>query len=275
MKEMISKQSEEIQTIIDYIGVTEATAKLILRAFRWNSEKILNTFSEEGRDSVLIKAGLSPSDDSLGTPASSQQTSKMFETEHTTETFECPTCFCDYPWKETMELACGHRFCNNCWATDINMKIKEGLSKQLKCMGVIRNKKCEHVISDTVILKYISDKSTKEKFEQNILNSFVEDNKQMRWCPSTPFCGNCILRTNATDSALEITCRCGKQFCFSCGSEPHLPATCAMLKAWKQKCQDDSETFNWLAANTKDCPKCSKPIEKNGGCNHMFVFYFC
>lgn len=32
---------------------------------------------------------------------------------------------------------------------------------------------------------------------------------------------------------------------------------------------DDSETFNWINANTKDCPKCSAPIEKNGGCNYM------
>lgn len=36
---------------------------------------------------------------------------------------------------------------------------------------------------------------------------------------------------------------------------------------WKQKIQDDSETNNWLAANTKPCPKCGKPVEKAGGCN--------
>jgi len=25
----------------------------------------------------------------------------------------------------------------------------------------------------------------------------------------------------------------------------------------------------WLSANTKECPKCGTPIEKNSGCNHM------
>lgn len=40
-----------------------------------------------------------------------------------------------------------------------------------------------------------------------------------------------------------------------------------MWKAWRQKCEDDSETKNWLSANTKPCPKCDKPVEKNGGCN--------
>ena len=25
---------------------------------------------------------------------------------------------------------------------------------------------------------------------------------------------------------------------------------------WLKKCEDDSETANWINANTKDCPKC-------------------
>ncbi len=36
---------------------------------------------------------------------------------------------------------------------------------------------------------------------------------------------------------------------------------------WDEKIHGDSETRNWFMANTKPCPKCSKPVEKNGGCN--------
>ena len=32
---------------------------------------------------------------------------------------------------------------------------------------------------------------------------------------------------------------------------------------------DDSETVNWITANTKPCPRCGKLVEKNGGCNLM------
>lgn len=39
---------------------------------------------------------------------------------------------------------------------------------------------------------------------------------------------------------------------------------------WRQKCVDDSETHNWLSANSKPCPKCAKLVEKNGGCNLVY-----
>jgi ariadne-1 len=32
---------------------------------------------------------------------------------------------------------------------------------------------------------------------------------------------------------------------------------------------NESETANWILANTKKCPACNARIEKNHGCNHM------
>jgi hypothetical protein len=32
---------------------------------------------------------------------------------------------------------------------------------------------------------------------------------------------------------------------------------------------DDVAHHLWLKANTRPCPKCNTPIEKNDGCNHM------
>lgn len=49
----------------------------------------------------------------------------------------------------------------------------------------------------------------------------------------------------------------------------HTPTKCDVIKKWLIKCADDSETANYITANTKDCPKCHICIEKNGGCNHM------
>jgi len=54
-----------------------------------------------------------------------------------------------------------------------------------------------------------------------------------------------------------------------CGEEAHAPTSCALLTRWLEKCQNESETANWILANTKRCPKCQCRIEKNQGCNHM------
>ena len=41
--------------------------------------------------------------------------------------------------------------------------------------------------------------------------------------------------------------------------------SCQQLELWQEKCQSESETANWILANTKKCPKCSARIEKNQG----------
>ena len=44
---------------------------------------------------------------------------------------------------------------------------------------------------------------------------------------------------------------CGSHFSFACGESWHDPVKCKWLKKWIKKCDDDSETSNWIAANTK------------------------
>ena len=41
------------------------------------------------------------------------------------------------------------------------------------------------------------------------------------------------------------------------------------MTKWIQKNSAESENANWILANTKPCPKCKRPIEKNQGCMHM------
>ena len=40
-------------------------------------------------------------------------------------------------------------------------------------------------------------------------------------------------------------------FSFACGQNWHDPVKCFWLRKWIRKCDDDSETSNWIAANTK------------------------
>ena len=94
----------------------------------------------------------------------------------------------------------------------------------------------------------------------------------MTWCPA-PDCDHsvsCSLPKRNLDCIIPtVKCLCSLRFCFACSHIDHQPAPCHLLRLWMKKCADDSETANWVNANTKDCPKCNTMIEKNGGCNHM------
>ena len=56
--------------------------------------------------------------------------------------------------------------------------------------------------------------------------------------------------------ARPVICRCRNVFCFYCGENWHDPVKCNLLKKWIKKCDDDSETSNWIAANTKVGERC-------------------
>jgi len=44
---------------------------------------------------------------------------------------------------------------------------------------------------------------------------------------------------------------------------------CSTVRKWLVKNGAESENLTWIIANTKPCPKCGRPIEKNLGCMHM------
>jgi ariadne-1 len=100
----------------------------------------------------------------------------------------------------------------------------------------------------------------------------VDDKENLKWCPAPEciYAISCAIRRRELNRIVPtVTCTCGHPFCFGCSLNDHLPTPCALVRKWVKKCEDDSETANWISANTKECPKCNSTIEKNGGCNHM------
>ena len=64
---------------------------------------------------------------------------------------------------------------------------------------------------------------------------------------------------------VDIQCKCGTSFCFGCNKQAHTPIKCDTLAVWDKKVADGAgETGDgWIKLNTKPCPKCKAPIEKN------------
>jgi ariadne-1 len=179
---------------------------------------------------------------------------------------ECPICLENIRGTETYALGCGHRYCNKCWRNYLELKVKS----EADCVcSHCPFPKCTEVVHDRAFKK-ILPKDVFKSYEKFVFRSLVSENPSLKFCPA-PGCSNAI-RVDRKNRREAVKCTCGFRWCFQCAdyeNGDHMPATCENVDAWKQKATDESENVRWLIANTKKCPTCRKPIEKNGGCMHM------
>lgn len=105
-----------------------------------------------------------------------------------------------------------------------------------------------------------------------VIESFVKGRSYLRFCPY-PSCEQIVSCHGATESPTThvpiVTCTFSHSFCFGCGMNvDHRPVICPIANLWVQNAtgKDDLGTTQWIQANTKDCPLCKNPTEKNGGC---------
>lgn len=181
--------------------------------------------------------------------------------------FECPVCFSTVDETGVKTLpSCGHTFCSNCWDYHFTVQLQSGTVGNISCMQA----KCTSQVPDDFVLGCLSSPQNQSKFQELLLMDYVVSHPQLRFCPGADC--NVIVQADSP-AARRVNCNhCEASFCFSCGSNYHAPVDCSAMKLWTQKLEDDSETANYMVANTKDCPKCNVCIEKNGGCNHMHCY---
>lgn len=248
MKETIS----EVQAILQ---VPPGVSRILLHKYKFNKHVLLEKFYEcLDTNAFLIAAQVTPE-----SPTTSESS-----------TGECQIC-CDDSG-ELSGLACGHMACGECWKGYFTEKITAGGVGEIQCM----ESGCKLLVEDEKVLTYITDPTLIAAYRRLALESYVEINRELKWCPGTE-CGRAVKISHYEDH--PISCPCGSTFCFTCGSDWHAPINCHLFKLWERRCLDDSETYNWIHANTKDCPRCHGAIEKNGGCNRILCrrckFEFC
>ncbi|KXZ51910.1 hypothetical protein GPECTOR_11g38 [Gonium pectorale] len=271
--------------------------------FRWDKEALLTKVAERDPDSVLKQAGVAVSGSCSGCsgsgPPGSSSTCQVCFTEvepGETTTMDCGHTFCNECWRQHIKVQIGEGqartircMSHKCGVVCDEEKVCTLLRSNSACTSCASTAAGSAAAGSGASGSGASSSGASgsgagaagaagagtssgggeadalSKYKQSLALSYVEDNSRVNFCPSVPWCGHAIQVDG--DPFVEPECKCGKVFCFKCLKDPHTPCTCKMWDEWDEKIHGDSETRNWFMANTKPCPKCSKPVEKNGGCN--------
>ncbi|KAF2088432.1 hypothetical protein K490DRAFT_64482 [Saccharata proteae CBS 121410] len=247
-------QDRMITEVSAILGQPSESTAILLRHLRWNKEKLIEQYMDK-QEELIEEAGLA--DEVTGAPKIS-----------IVPGFMCDICAEDGPDLESFAMKCGHRYCVDCYRYYLASKIKdEGEAARIKCPGVDCNR-----IVDSKSLDMLITADLKDRYQVLLTRTYVDDKENLKWCPAPncEFAVDCKVKQRDLSRIVPtVRCNCGHHFCFGCTLNDHQPAPCGLVKKWLKKCEDDSETANWISANTKECPRCHSTIEKNGGCNHM------
>jgi ariadne-1 len=240
--------------------------RILLSTCKWDKEKLMERYYAGDQEALFRDAHLMAPGrmQRVMVPVvKARSTASCGAAASPSQEFFCDICMLAYPIESMKGLECGHLFCCHCWASYLKvMVMDEGRAQTIFCPAT----SCDIVVDECTVLELLNDTIVRHKYQHLITNSFVQDHPSIKWCPS-PGCLNAVLANNIEYE--PVSCSCGFSFCFKCSREPHQPIICNYLSKWLKKCDDDSETSNWIHVNTKECPKCHATIEKSGGCNHM------
>ncbi|UQC80887.1 IBR domain-containing protein [Colletotrichum lupini] len=229
-KDIQRQQDDMIDEVNMILNIRKEDVAILLRHFRWNKERLIEDYMD-APNKVLEAAGLGSN--VAGPP-------KL----EAIPGFMCDICCEDEEGLQTFSLKCGHRYCVDCYRQYLTQKIREeGEAARIQCPA----EGCGRII-DSKSLDLLVAADLNSRYHELLNRTYVEDKEILKWCPA-PDCPNaveCAIKKKDLDRIVPT-----------------------LVKRWLKKCADDSETANWISANTKECPKCNSTIEKNGGCNHM------
>ncbi|XP_004302175.1 PREDICTED: probable E3 ubiquitin-protein ligase ARI8 [Fragaria vesca subsp. vesca] len=252
------RQEEDVTKISTVLSIPKFAASILLRYYNWSVSKVHDEwFADEEKVRKIV-----------GLPE------KPVIEHRNAKDLDCGICFDTFHRNEMHAASCGHPFCFSCWAGYIGTAINDGPGcLMLRCP----DPSCGAVVFQDMINALASNED-REKYSRYFIRSYVEDNRKTKWCPA-PGCDYAIDFIVGSGS-YDVTCRCSYSFCWNCTEEAHRPVDCGTVAKWILKNSAESENMNWILANSKPCPKCKRPIEKNQGCMHITCtppckFEFC
>ncbi|KAK4748737.1 hypothetical protein SAY87_015323 [Trapa incisa] len=247
-EDILQRQEDDILRVSGVLSISRVSASILLRRYNWNVNKVHDEwFADE--EKVRAAVGLLEKQPLKNLPDD--------------EEINCGICFESYPCDKIYGAACGHLFCRGCWEGLMSTAIADGPGcLMLRCP----DPSCKAAVGQDMINKLASEED-KKKYNRYLIRSYVEDNKNAKWCPARG-CDYAIEFVSGS-GCYDVACRCSYIFCWKCTEEAHRPVDCDTVAKWILKNSTESENMNWILANSKPCPKCKRPIEKNQGCMHI------
>lgn len=283
-------KEEIIADIALKLEVDNYAARALLMTYGWSRELLVDAWNDN-KEEVCEKAGLVFSGGKV-----KQSHGALYA-----EELECGICYTEIQPERTVDIPCKHVFCEECWRSYIENQIEEGAGKEIRCPDT----GCFTIVPDGLIAKLVSE-GQMERYTDLNLKQFVASSADIRWCPF-PDCGYAICTNReekevdvpvggasrlvtggrASSEALltageNVECGQGHGFCWKCSMDPHEPCSCELWCKWKDvvisnMSEEDRARIageaqanaQWIMKNTKPCPNCKSPIQKDEGCNHM------
>ncbi|KAK3912194.1 putative E3 ubiquitin-protein ligase ariadne-2 [Frankliniella fusca] len=259
--------NENVELLSSSLQITPSLAKVLLHNHGWAVQDLISKYRSDA-SLLLVQSRIKPPHPPSKTDGSSSHSSQSsLSSKDSLEDDEnqklCPVCVMLCSVDVFSSLACGHKFCKDCWTMHFEVQIIQGISTGMSCMA----QQCNILAPEDFVLTLLNKPALRDKYQQFVFHDYVKSHPQLRFCPG-PNC-QVVIHAKELKAKRAVCTNCKTSFCFKCGMDYHAPTDCSTIKKWLTKCADDSETANYISAHTKDCPRCHICIEKNGGCNHM------
>ncbi|KAG2561233.1 hypothetical protein PVAP13_8KG163800 [Panicum virgatum] len=257
-----ARQEADTAKVAEVVSIPTGFAAVLLRHFKWSVGRVQEEWFTDDRR-VRGAVGLPAPEDG--------EELVLIPDARSPRPQVCGICFDPYPAGRTRSAGCSHYYCDCCWSGYVAAAVGDGP----RCLSLrCPEPSCSAPVVRELVDEVAASAADRARYARFWLRSYVEESGgRIKWCGGAGCTRSVEFLGDAAADAVAATdvfcCGCRHGFCWRCGEEAHRPVSCATVRAWLAKNASDSETANWVVANTKRCPKCRRPIEKNHGCNHM------
>jgi hypothetical protein len=182
-----------------------------------------------------------------------------------TSGLNCPACFCEP--EEPVRMSCGHVYCGPCFVRCCEAEMRASKEFQIRCpTDTDRGGLCGKAFSLTELQESLPSGLFEQVLKKSFESYVSRRPAELAYC-ATPDCDQVyrILPPDSDHPGIFTCNKCLRSVCTIC-QDPHPEGPCTGLERDPNSVLD-KKTKRQLGI--KDCPRCSRMMEKSDGCDHM------